>query len=181
MSISDTTIVLVGLMGSGKTRVGMELAKLLGMDFVDSDTEIERAAGMSTVDIFEKFGEPEFRSGERKVMRRLLSEGKKVISTGGGGFIQDEIRAAVKEKAISVWLKADLDTLVERVSRTGHRPILKGGDPAAKLQELMNIRYPIYAEADITVVTDQRTPHDMARRIRDEVEKVLQARGKNNS
>lgn len=165
-------------MGSGKTRVGMELSKLLGLPFVDSDKEIERAAGLSIPEIFETFGEKEFRSGEKKVMLRLLSNGSKVLASGGGAFIQPEIRKTVKERAISVWLKADLETLVERTSRTAHRPLLQGADPAAKLKELMDARYPVYAEADITVVSDAQTPHDMARRIQIELEKRMRQKDK---
>jgi shikimate kinase len=171
MTLLERSVVLVGLMGSGKTRVGAELAKVLKVPFTDSDKEIERAAGMTVAEIFERFGEQEFRSGERKVLLRLLSEGRKVIATGGGAFIQPEIRAAVKEKAVSVWLKADLDTLVERVSRTSHRPLLKNADPRAKLQELIDARYPVYAEADITIETDRRPPQEMARRIAEEIAK----------
>ncbi len=155
----------------------MELSKLLRLPFVDSDKEIERAAGLSIPEIFEKFGEKEFRTGEKKVMLRLLSEGGKVLASGGGAFIQPDIRNAVKERAISVWLKADLETLVERTSRTSHRPLLQGGDPAQKLKELMDARYPIYAEADITVITDAQSPNEMAKRIKLELEKRL--RGKN--
>lgn len=173
MAFSQQTIVLVGLMGSGKTRVGIELSRLLKLPFVDSDKEIERAAGLSIPEIFEKFGEKEFRNGEKKVMLRLLSEGGKVLASGGGAFIQEDIRKAVKDKAVSVWLKADLETLVERTSRTSHRPLLRGTDPAAKLKELMDARYPIYAEADITVHTDEQSPKDMAKRIKMELEKRM--------
>jgi shikimate kinase len=166
MAFLGRSIVLVGLMGCGKSRVGMELAKLLKLPFVDSDREIENAAGLTILEIFERFGESAFRSGEKKVMLRLLSGAPKVLATGGGAFIQPDIRKNIKEKAISVWLKADLDTLVERTSRTDRRPLLQETDPRRKLQELMDARYPIYAEADITVVTDRQTPHDMAKRIR---------------
>ncbi len=151
----------------------MELSKLLKLPFVDSDKEIERAAGLSIPEIFEKFGEKEFRTGEKKVMLRLLSGDGKVLASGGGAFIQPDIRNAVKEHATSVWLKADLETLVERTSRTSHRPLLQGGDPAQKLKELMDARYPIYAEADITVITDAQSPKEMAQRIKLELEKRL--------
>jgi len=164
-------IVLVGLMGSGKSRVGAELSRLLKLPFVDADKEIEKAAGMKIPEIFERLGEAEFRSGEKKVMLRLLAAGDKVLASGGGGFIQPEIRAAVKQHAISVWLKASLETLVERTSRTDHRPLLRGVDRAAKLQELMDKRYPVYAEADITLVTDHQSPKEMARRIMAEIDK----------
>lgn len=158
-------------MGSGKTRVGQELAKLLKLPFVDSDKEIERAAGLTIPEIFERFGEDEFRKGERKVMLRLLNGGK-VLASGGGAFIQPEIRDSIKLKATSIWLKATLETLVERTSRVaGKRPLLVGVDPAQKLHELMEARYPIYAEADVTMLTDEQTPLQMARRIRNELEK----------
>lgn len=163
-------IVLVGLMGAGKSRVGIELARLMKRPFVDADKEIERAAGMKIPEIFERLGEPEFRAGEKKVMLRLLGEGEKVLASGGGAFIQPDIRAAVKTYAVSVWLKASLETLVERTSRTDHRPLLRGVDRAAKLQELMDKRYPLYAEADITVITDNQSPKEMARRILKEIE-----------
>ncbi len=152
-------------MGSGKSRVGIELARLLKLPFVDADKEIEKAAGLKIPEIFEKFGEANFRAGEKKVMLRLLAEGDKVLASGGGAFIQPDIRAMVKTHATSVWLKASLETLVERTSRTDNRPLLRGVDRSAKLQELMDLRYPLYAEADITVVTDAQTPKEMARRI----------------
>jgi shikimate kinase len=169
MAINMPIIVLVGLMGAGKSRVGAELAKLLDMPFVDADREIEKAAGMPIPEIFATYGEQEFRKGERRVMTRLLSGSPIVLASGGGAFVQADIRAAVKEKAVSVWLKADLETLVSRTKRTQHRPLLQGVDRAAKLQALMDVRYPIYAEADIVLVTDKQTPQTMARRIRKEL------------
>ena len=174
MEFSDKIVVLVGLMGSGKSRVGMELARLMKLPFVDSDREIEKAADMSIPEIFERYGEKEFRTGEKKVMLRLLSDGPKVLASGGGAFIQTDIRAAVKKNAISVWLRADLETLIERTSRTSHRPLLQDADPAAKLQELMAARYPVYAEADITVTTDSQTPQEMAKKIMLEIETYIQ-------
>lgn len=166
-------IVLVGLMGAGKSRVGAELAKLLQLPFVDADREIEKAAGMPIPEIFATLGEPAFRQGEKRVMLRLLSGPPVVLASGGGAFVQDDIRAAIKSaNAVSVWLKADLETLVSRTKRTQHRPLLQNTDRAAKLQALMDVRYPIYAEADIVLVTDKQTPQTMARRIK----KELQAR-----
>ena len=170
MGISSDIIVLIGLMGSGKSRVGMELSKLMKLPFIDSDKEIERAAAMSIPEIFERLGEQEFRKGEKKVMLRLLDGGAKVLASGGGAFIQPDIRAAVKEKAVSVWLKAELATLVERTSRKDNRPLLRGVDPAEKLKQLMDVRYPIYAEADITVITDDQSPRYMARVIQEMLE-----------
>ncbi len=166
-------IVLVGLMGAGKSRVGAELAKLLQLPFVDADREIEKAAGMPIPEIFATLGEPAFRQGEKRVMLRLLSGPPVVLASGGGAFVQDDIRAAIKsEKAVSVWLRADLETLVARTQRTQHRPLLQNTDRAEKLQALIDARYPIYAEADIVLVTDKQTPQTMARRIK----KELQAR-----
>ena len=170
MGISSGIIVLIGLMGSGKSRVGIELSKLMKLPFIDSDKEIERAAGMSIPEIFERLGEQEFRKGEKKVMLRLLDGEAKVLASGGGAFIQPDIRDAVKEKAVSVWLKAELATLVERTSRKDNRPLLRGVDPAEKLKQLMDARYPIYAEADITVITDDQSPRHMARVIQEMLE-----------
>ena len=178
MPVSDHIIVLVGLMGSGKSRVGMELARLLKLPFVDADREIERAAGHTVADIFAKFGESEFRKGEKKVMSRLLSGEAKVLASGGGAFIQPELKDLIKKKAISVWLKADLNTLVERTSRTNHRPLLQGTDPRKQLEKLIEERYPVYAEADITVVTDSQTPQDMARQIEKELNRLADRESK---
>lgn len=169
MAAVQKSIVLVGLMGAGKSRVGLELARLMKLPFLDVDREIERAAGMKIPDIFERLGEAEFRKGERKVMLRLLSEDQRVLAAGGGAFIQPEIRAAVKEKAISVWLKANLETLVERTGRSDNRPLLRHTDRAEKLRQLMEVRYPVYAEAAITVITDNQTPLEMAKRILEEL------------
>lgn len=168
----DRIIVLVGLMGSGKSRVGKELARLLGLPFADADQEIERAASYSITEIFERFGEAEFRRGEREVMQRLLRGHAKVLASGGGAFIQPDVRKMVKESAISVWLKADLKTLVDRTGRTNHRPLLRVADPGARLRQLMDQRYPIYAEADITVETDGQGPRETAERIRAEIERL---------
>jgi shikimate kinase len=165
MTPSKKSIVLVGLMGAGKSRVGVELARLMKLPFLDIDKEIEKAAGLKVPEIFERLGEKEFRKGERKIVLRLLSEERRVLAAGGGAFIQPEIRAAVKEKAVSVWLNADLETLVERTGRTNNRPLLRGVDRTQKLRELMEVRYPVYAEADISVVTDRQSPREMAHRI----------------
>lgn len=144
-------IVLVGLMGAGKTTTGRRLAKRLGVPFADADEEIEEAAGMRIADIFEIYGEADFRDGERKVMQRLLDGPPHVLATGGGAFMNDETRALVKAKATSVWLKADLETHVRRTSLRDTRPILRRGDPKVILGKLIEERSPIYAQADITV------------------------------
>lgn len=146
------TLVLVGLMGAGKSAVGRRVAAKLGVPFIDADKEIEAAAGSSIEEIFEKHGEPAFRDGERRVVARILeTQPVHVLATGGGAFLDPETRALIKERAISVWLRAQLDVLFERVSRRTHRPLLKTVDPRAKLAELMEERYPVYAEADIIV------------------------------
>jgi shikimate kinase len=154
----DRSIVLVGMMGVGKSTIGKLLAGRLGLDFVDSDDEVERAAGMPISDIFESFGEPGFRDGERRVIARLIAEGPKVIATGGGAFINAETRALIREKCLSVWIDADLDILVDRVSRRSHRPLLAGKDPRQVLTELSATRTPIYSQADIHVRSDSG-PH----------------------
>jgi shikimate kinase len=147
----DRTIVMVGLMGAGKTSVGRRLAQRLGLDFIDADHEIEAAAGCTIEEIFERFGETAFRDGERRIIQRLLERPAHVLATGGGAFIDVETRRRIKEAAVSVWLKADLDVLLRRVARRGNRPLLKRGDPREVLTKLMDQRYPIYAEADIRI------------------------------
>ena len=147
-------IVMVGLMGAGKSAIGRRLAARLGKPFFDADDEIERAAGCSIADVFEVYGEPAFRDVERRVIARLLELPDCVISTGGGAYIDPETREAIDRTAISVWLKADLDILAERTSRRSHRPLLKKGDPVETLSSLMDTRYPVYATADITVASE---------------------------
>lgn len=146
-------LVLVGMMGAGKTTVGRRLATRLGRRFLDSDEEIEKAAQMTIPEIFAQRGEPEFRAGETRVISRLLKETDIVLATGGGAFVNLDTRALVKSDAVSVWLKADLDVLFERVSRRSNRPLLKTADPRGTLEKLIHDRYPIYAEADVTVLS----------------------------
>jgi shikimate kinase len=172
------TIVLVGIMGCGKTRVGSALSAILQLPFVDSDQEIECASNYSVSDIFEKFGESEFRLRERQIMLRLLDNEPKIIASGGGSFIQDEIRFSIKEKAISVWLKPNINVLVERNKRNNKRPMLQNTtDVETRLRELMDMRYPVYAEADITIITDGQTPHDTARLIQMEIDRHISRKG----
>jgi len=153
----ERTIALVGLMGVGKSTIGRKLAQSLELPFRDADHEIEVAAGRSIPEIFAERGEAEFRAGERRVIGRLLlQEGRHVLATGGGAFMDPQTRALMKEKAVTVWLKADLDVLVRRVGRKSTRPLLIDKDPRHVLQELMDKRYPVYAEADITIMTDDR-------------------------
>lgn len=151
--LAGRPLVLVGMMGAGKTTVGRRLASRLGRQFIDSDEEIERAAQMSIPDIFAQRGEPEFRAGEMRVISRLLKETDVVLATGGGAFVNPDTRALVKAEAVSVWLKAELDVLFERVSRRSNRPLLQTADPKGTLEKLIADRYPIYAEADITVMS----------------------------
>lgn len=148
----DKSIVLIGLMGAGKSSIGKRLAKALDMPFVDSDEEIAQAAGCSITTIFDIYGEAVFRDLERRVLHRLLTEEQpKVIATGGGAFINDQTRALIKEKAVSLWLHADLDVLYERVSRKNTRPLLEKGDKRQILEQLMQDREPFYRQADVTV------------------------------
>ncbi|MFO1105843.1 MAG: shikimate kinase [Amaricoccus sp.] len=144
-------LVLVGLMGAGKTSVGKRLAQYLGVGFIDSDAEIERAAGMTIPEIFTHLGEPAFRDGERRVISRLMTERPGVIATGGGAFIEPRTRATIKEGATSVWLRAELGLLWDRVRDRPGRPLLQVPDPRAVLSDLLDRRYPIYAEADVVV------------------------------
>jgi len=155
----DKTLVLVGMMGAGKTSVGRRLASALGLPFRDADTEIEAAAGCSINEIFERFGEPAFRAGERKVIARLLRDPPHVLATGGGAFMDSETRAHIRENGISVWLKANVDLLFERVKRKDTRPLLRNTDSRTALMRLMVEREPVYALADITVESDDG-PHD---------------------
>ena len=146
-------IVLVGMMGAGKTTVGRRLATRLGRHFVDSDEEVEKAAGMSIEEIFASRGEADFRAGEQRVIARLLKEQDLVLGTGGGAFINAETRTLVKASAVSVWIKADFELLFQRVQRRSNRPLLKTANPRETLKGLIDKRYPVYAEADVTVVS----------------------------
>lgn len=163
-------IVLVGLMGVGKSTVGKRLAHRLGLPFVDADNEIEEAAGMSIADIFAQFGEPYFRDGERRVIQRLIDGRPKVIATGGGAFVNDATRELILSDALAIWLDADIDVLVERVRRRDTRPLLRGKDPAAVLRELAAVRNPLYAQAHIRVPSNN-APHEAT------VRAILQAIG----
>ena len=151
--LADRSLVFVGLMGAGKTAIGRKVAQALGLAFVDSDTEIETVSRMTIPELFERYGEPEFRALEERVVGRLVREGPQVVSTGGGAFMNANTREAVAESGISIWLKADIDTLMTRVAKKPNRPLLKAPDPRAVMERLMAERYPVYAQADITVTT----------------------------
>jgi shikimate kinase len=171
-SLGRRSVVLVGMMGAGKSSIGRRLAMRLGIPFVDADTEIEKAAGMSIAEIFQAHGEPYFRAGETRVIARLLEGGPQVLATGGGAFMNADTRASVRAKGISVWLRASLDVLTRRIKRRGDRPLLKNADPVETLRRLIDERYPVYAEADLTVES-RDVPHDT---IVDEIMEGLRAR-----
>lgn len=152
-ALGQRSVVFVGLMGAGKTSIGRKVAQRLALPFADSDHEIEAAARMTVPELFERYGEPEFRQLETRVIARLLDGGPQVLSTGGGAFMNEATRGAIAENAVSVWLWAELDVLLERVRRKDNRPLLKTGDPRAILARLMEERHPTYALADITVPT----------------------------
>jgi shikimate kinase len=159
-ALGRRSIVLVGMMGAGKSSIGRRLAARLGIPFADADAEIEEAAGMSVEDIFEAHGELSFRSGEARVIARLLENGPQVLATGGGAFINPQTRARIHEKGISVWLKADMDVLARRLRRRSDRPLLKTGDPTATLTRLLAVREPIYREAHLAVLS-RDVPHEV--------------------
>jgi shikimate kinase len=149
--VIDRTIVLVGMMGAGKSAVGRRLAKALNWPFKDADSAIEAAAGTTIANIFAEIGEPAFRVKERQIIQRLLSDGKQVLALGGGAFMDPGTRALVRERGISIWLRADVDVLVRRTARRNTRPLLARGDTRATLAQLLERRSPVYAEADLTV------------------------------
>lgn len=153
-------IVLVGLMGVGKSTIGRRLATRLTLPFVDADHEIEAAAGMTVSEIFDRFGEPHFRDGERRVIARLIDGTPKVIATGGGAFLNDATRQLILEQSVAVWLTAEPSVLAERVRRRDTRPLLRGRDPYQVLSDLAQVRDPIYAQAPIHI-TSQQAPHDV--------------------
>jgi shikimate kinase len=167
-ALRTRSVVLIGLMGAGKTAVGKRLAARLELPFTDADSEIEAAAGESIRDIFAQHGEPYFRDGEARVIARLLRNGSQVLATGGGAYMNAGTRANIKANGISVWLKAELPVLLNRVRRRDHRPLLAGKDPQTVMRDLMKERYPVYAEADITVVS-RDVPHEVI------VEEVIEA------
>ncbi|ENN89511.1 shikimate kinase protein [Rhizobium freirei PRF 81] len=164
-ALGRRNLVLVGLMGAGKSSVGRLVAQQLAIPFVDTDAEIERVSRMTIAELFAAYGEQEFRALETRVIKRLLRGGPRVVSTGGGAFINESTRQHVKRGSLSVWLKADLDVLWERVNKRDTRPLLKTENPKQTLENLMNARYPIYAEADLTVLSRDVSKEVMAREV----------------
>ncbi len=171
-ALGSRSVVLVGMMGAGKSSVGRRLARKLDLRFVDADAEIEGAAGMSISEIFEHHGEPYFRSGEARVIARLVEQGPQVLATGGGAFMDGGTRTLIAAKGVSVWLKAEPDVLMRRIKRRADRPLLQTADPEATLMRLIEERYPVYAEADITLHS-RDVPHEV---IVDEIIAALAAR-----
>lgn len=158
-ALGARSLVLVGMMGAGKTSIGKRLAQRLGLPFHDADVEIEAAAGMSIPEIFARHGEADFRAGERRVIARLLKEGPQVLATGGGAFMNEETRAAIRENGLSLWLRAEFEVIMRRVRRRSNRPLLKTEDPEATVRRLIAERYPVYAQAEITVESSD-LPHE---------------------
>lgn len=166
--VDARTIVLVGLMGAGKSSVGRRLAAALNLPFKDADTEIEQASNLTIPEFFEIHGEAEFRDGERKVISRLLDGPKHILATGGGAYMDPQTRELIRRNGRSVWLRADLDTLLKRCMKRNTRPLLQQGDPREILDGLMESRYPVYAEADI-IVDSSEGPHELV------VDKIIQS------
>jgi shikimate kinase len=171
-ALGRRSVVLVGMMGAGKSTIGRRLAARLRLPFLDADIEIEAAAGMSIPDIFETHGEPHFRDGEARVIARLLDGGPAVIATGGGAFMREETRNRIRDKAVSIWLKADVDVIMKRVRRRADRPLLQTEDPVATVSRLLEQREPGYQTADLTIAS-RDVPHD---RVVDECVEALRAR-----
>jgi shikimate kinase len=171
-ALGTRSVVLVGMMGAGKSTIGRRLALRLRLPFLDADTEIEAAAGMSIPDIFESHGEPHFRDGEARVIARLLDNGPSVLATGGGAFLREETRSRIHRQAVSIWLKADADIIMRRVKRRADRPLLRTADPAGTVERLIGEREPFYRHADLTIWS-RDVPHE---KIVDECIEALHAR-----
>jgi shikimate kinase len=159
------TVALVGMMGAGKTSLGRRLAARLEVPFRDADQEIETAAGLTVSEIFAKFGEPYFRDGERRVIARLLSEAPHILASGGGAFMDPDTRAAMRQSALTIWLKAPAGVLLSRVKKRDTRPLLQGGDPKETIEKLLAVREPVYAQADITLECVDESHHSAVDRI----------------
>jgi shikimate kinase len=158
-ALGGRSVVLVGMMGAGKSTIGRRLSARIGLPFLDADAEIEAAAGMSIPDIFESHGEPDFRDGEARVIARLLDSGPAVLATGGGAFMRKETRDRIREKAVSIWLKADAEIIMRRVKRRSDRPLLQNSDPEATVGRLISEREPVYQQADLTIWS-RDVPHE---------------------
>lgn len=171
-ALGKRCVVLIGMMGAGKSTIGRRMAARLRLPFLDADTEIESAAGMSIPEIFEAHGEPHFRDGEARVIARLLDSGPSVVATGGGAFMREETRERVRAKAVSIWLKADADVIMKRVRRRSDRPLLQNADPEGTVSRLLGEREPVYGTADLTILS-RDVPHD---RIVDECIEALHAK-----
>ena len=171
-ALGTRSVVLVGMMGAGKSTIGRRLAARLRLPFLDADIEIETAAGMSIPDIFETHGEPHFRDGEARVIARLLDNGPSIIATGGGAFLREQTRSRIRDKAVSIWLKADAEIVLRRVKRRADRPLLQTADPAATIERLIREREPFYQQADLTIWS-RDVPHE---KIVDECIDALYAR-----
>jgi shikimate kinase len=171
-ALGKRCVVLIGMMGAGKSTIGRRMAARLRLPFLDADTEIETAAGMSIPDIFEAHGEPHFRDGEARVIARLLEGGPAVVATGGGAFMREETRNRVRDKAVSIWLKADADVIMKRVRRRSDRPLLQNADPEGTVSRLLGEREPVYGTADL-IILSRDVPHD---RIVDECIEALHAK-----
>lgn len=152
-ALGNRVVVFVGLMGAGKTAIGRKVAQSLKLPFIDSDHEIESVSRLTVPELFELYGEPEFRALEQRVIERLLRDGPLILSTGGGAFMNGQTRTMIAQHGVSIWLKAEIDLLMQRVAKKQNRPLLKNPDPEAIMRKLMNERYPVYAQADITVET----------------------------
>lgn len=158
--LQGRNVVLVGMMGAGKSSIGKRLAERLGLRFIDADTEIETAAGQTIAEIFAEHGEVYFREGERRVISRILDSSGQVLATGGGAYMNAETRANISERAVSIWLRAELEVLMQRVRKRSNRPLLKTADPEATMRGLMDQRHPVYAQADMTVQS-REVPHEI--------------------
>ena len=176
--LGTRSVVFVGLMGAGKTAIGRKVAQALGIPFTDSDQEIEQVSRMTIPELFELYGETEFRALEQRVIFRLLDSGRQVLSTGGGAFMNAQTREAITRSAVSVWLKADVDTLMARVMKKQNRPLLKNPDPRAVMLRLMEERYPVYGLADVTVPTRDERKEVIAAEVIDALADMLSARGR---
>jgi shikimate kinase len=175
--LGKRSVVIVGLMGAGKSTIGKRVAQMLGLNFIDADTEIETVSRMSIPELFENYGEPEFRDLERRVIKRILRSGPRVLATGGGAFMNEATRKAISKAGVSVWLKAELEVLMERVSRKSNRPLLKTTDPRATMQKLMDERYPVYAKADVTIISRDEKKDVMAAEVVEALAQLPAAKG----